>query len=346
MIAHLFEEDGRRRIAEYLKSMEHRTHLWLNLMFGIIEWRLGMYARRSDVDSLLSDLPSRASEANEKILNRSADRLQTEALFQIILTATRPLTLDEANVALTVALEKGQIGPLPALASKIQPRESFKNTVKSLCGPLISIYNSKLIIHKTMRDFLMCQKQAGNWQGRFDLTRSHGKMALICLRYLSCFDEQKSALTFWVNYPLAQYSAQFWIDHVKLAETEEQVQEGVLEFFFVQEQAYRAWVKLYDLVSPKIQAATEYAAAPPLYCASVAGVQRIAELLLKRWVDVNAQGGEYGNALQAACFKGNKETAKILLEKGADVNAKGGMYGHALQAASYAGNRVVVELLL
>jgi ankyrin repeat protein len=36
--------------------------------------------------------------------------------------------------------------------------------------------------------------------------------------------------------------------------------------------------------------------------------------------DVNAQGGEYGNALQAASSSGNQEIVELLIEMGADVN--------------------------
>jgi ankyrin repeat protein len=37
---------------------------------------------------------------------------------------------------------------------------------------------------------------------------------------------------------------------------------------------------------------------------------------------------------------------ELLLGQGADVNAQGGYYGNALQAASYQGHEKVVELLL
>ncbi|CAG8882698.1 unnamed protein product, partial [Penicillium egyptiacum] len=43
--------------------------------------------------------------------------------------------------------------------------------------------------------------------------------------------------------------------------------------------------------------------------------------------DANAQGGQYGNALQAACSKGHDKIAQMLLERGADANAQGGYYG-------------------
>ncbi|THW54470.1 hypothetical protein D6D19_10716, partial [Aureobasidium pullulans] len=59
--------------------------------------------------------------------------------------------------------------------------------------------------------------------------------------------------------------------------------------------------------------------------------------------DVNAQGGEYGSALQAASVKGHDKTVQILLDRGADVNAQGGEYGSALQAASVKGHDKILD---
>jgi ankyrin repeat protein len=53
-------------------------------------------------------------------------------------------------------------------------------------------------------------------------------------------------------------------------------------------------------------------------------------LLLEKGADINAQGGEYGNALQAASAEGHKTVVRLLLEKGADTNAQGGEYDSAL----------------
>ena len=69
---------------------------------------------------------------------------------------------------------------------------------------------------------------------------------------------------------------------------------------------------------------------------------------LNKGADVNAQGGCFGNALQAAAWKGNIDAVRFLVDKGADVNAQGGMYGNALQAAAavYEGSTEAVRFLL
>lgn len=49
--------------------------------------------------------------------------------------------------------------------------------------------------------------------------------------------------------------------------------------------------------------------------------------------DVNAQGGQFGNALQAASYWSYRNVVQMLLDRGADVNAQGGECGNTLQAA-------------
>ena len=46
----------------------------------------------------------------------------------------------------------------------------------------------------------------------------------------------------------------------------------------------------------------------------------MVKLLLDRGANVNAQGGHYGNALQAASEGGHEAVVKLLLDKGAHSN--------------------------
>ncbi|KAF4247129.1 hypothetical protein CNMCM8980_007809 [Aspergillus fumigatiaffinis] len=327
-IARDFEEVDRRKISEQLKSMEHRTYLWLHLTFDIIKQNPSEYGRRSDVEALLSDLPSEVSQAYEKILGRSKNEIYTENLLQIVLAAARPLTLDEANTALTLALLKQRSISYTDLESKLWSPKVFKSIVKNLCGLFISVYDSKLsFIHQTAREFLIHSEQKGKWQGRLNMSESH-------------------VTEINAQFPLAQYSARYWMDHASHAETQKDVQESILNFF-QQREAYAVWGRLFDPDRPRHQEPRGYEnMATPLYYASLAGLQRTVERLAEKGADVNAQGGDYGNALQAASQGGHKEVVQLLLEKGADVNVQGGVYGNALRAASCHGHKEVVQLLL
>ena len=68
-------------------------------------------------------------------------------------------------------------------------------------------------------------------------------------------------------------------------------------------------------------------------------------MLLDRGADVNAQGGRYGNALQAASRGGQDHVVQMLLDRDADINAQGGDYGNALQAALSGHHYQIAELL-
>ncbi|KAH8702902.1 ankyrin repeat domain-containing protein [Phaeosphaeriaceae sp. PMI808] len=84
----------------------------------------------------------------------------------------------------------------------------------------------------------------------------------------------------------------------------------------------------------------------PLFLAAEHGHHETVKLFLDKGADINAQGGEYGNALQAASYRGHEQVVKLLLSKNVDVNAQGGDYGSALQEASAGGHEQIVKLLL
>ncbi|KAH9225992.1 hypothetical protein K456DRAFT_1731416 [Colletotrichum gloeosporioides 23] len=84
----------------------------------------------------------------------------------------------------------------------------------------------------------------------------------------------------------------------------------------------------------------------PLIWGALEGRQDSVQILLNRGADVNAQGGYYGNALQAALSGGHNNIVQMLLNKCADVNAQGGRFGNALYIASEEGHDDIVQMLL
>ncbi|PUU75248.1 ankyrin repeat-containing domain protein [Tuber borchii] len=72
----------------------------------------------------------------------------------------------------------------------------------------------------------------------------------------------------------------------------------------------------------------------------------ILDILLERNVDVNAVGGDYGTAIQAAASSGDESVVEKLLRARALLNVRGGRHGTALRAAARSGNLKPVQLLL
>ena len=76
------------------------------------------------------------------------------------------------------------------------------------------------------------------------------------------------------------------------------------------------------------------------------GHDTTVRLLLEKGVEVNAQGGCYGSAQQAAAMAGHDTIVRLILKHGADMNAQGGYYGNALQAAVESDHEAILRLLI
>ena len=150
--------------------MDYRTYLWLYLILNIIEESPEEFGRRCDIEKFLSRLPSQVADAYERILSRSKTPSWTKILLRIMLAAARPLTLDEANFALTLAIQEEEPESYAVVKANIWPRDKFRSIVTNLCGLFISVYDSKLsFIHQTAREFLLDPSREGDWRGRFNM---------------------------------------------------------------------------------------------------------------------------------------------------------------------------------
>lgn len=382
-IAGGFSNEDRSRISDRLKKMNNRTYLWLYLTIDIIKGSRSNYRKASSIDMLLSNLPSKVSDAYERILAKSANKVHARILLQIIVAATRPLTLIEANFALTVATQQGCTSHK---ALKLWPFHNFKSTVQNICGLFVSVYDEKLsLIHQTAREFLTrssepCGAYANEWQGCFDIATAHGTISKVCVDYLN-FDEFATAGNLDQDdrdkeiYLLLKYTAPNWPVHYtsqprrsakdsrKAAQTLCNTSLPQITHWFPKHYlcvgnslwkltslGIASYLGLLDVAEAFLNEGADVNAqyehyGSALIAASLSYSDKVVQMLLENGADVNAQGGFYGNALQAASFSGYEKVVQILFENGANVNAQGGTYGNALQAASYRGNENVVQML-
>ncbi|KAJ6078055.1 uncharacterized protein N7446_000991 [Penicillium canescens] len=346
----IFEEKDRLSIAKRLKSMEQRTYLWLHLTFNIIQESPSSFEQWADLEELLSSLPKKVSEAYEKILSRSKDEKHTEALLRIMLAATRPLTLGEANRALTLALKPNKCGSYTELVSRCWREETFQ---------------------QKRENFLIHRPQQGEWGGRLEMSSAHAEMAHVCLRYLSCLDESelafieetrktceirgkpKSRISREIGekidrkLPLALYSAQHWMEHGKHSEDEKHIQDRIMDFLLPQGLSYFVWGRLFDPEDPWDRTTfTYYQQKSSLYYASFGGLQNTVSLLLQQQLHVNAEEGVLDKALNVASKNGHIDIVQLLIGKGADVNAQNFFGVSAIEAASAHGHIDLVQLLI
>jgi hypothetical protein len=103
------------------------------------------------------------------ILSRSPDERQTEIILQIVLAAAQPISLDEMNVALTLALRDTTFESRAEIEFDLW-QSNFKGVVENLCGLFITVRPTGLFfLHQTAREFLIDTENENKWQGRLDL---------------------------------------------------------------------------------------------------------------------------------------------------------------------------------
>ncbi|EXL67266.1 hypothetical protein FOPG_16605 [Fusarium oxysporum f. sp. conglutinans race 2 54008] len=293
-----------------------------------------------DIKIALTSLPRDLNETYGRMVQSIPSEYKSSAirLLQFLVYTKRPLTLAEAIEVLATQIDQEPRG------FDVDGRLSLKADVLRYCPSLVIIaevtnYAGTVeelhLAHFSVKEYLLEQAQ-------FTLENASTAIAKTCLTYLT--DIRGSHSTIRRDFPMARYAAEFWTDYVVLAETSEEIVRTTVSFLR-DETTFQRWCRLYQA-----DRKWDHEPGPPrasrLYYACLGGLSWVARDLVTEGADVNAQGGEYGNALQAASSEGYLEVVQLLLDKGADVNAQGGSYGNALQAASYMGNLEVIQLLL
>ena len=185
----------------------------------------------------------------------------------------------------------------------------------------------------------------------FSEEQSHSFISQICLAYLLQFNTSEPLNSnLDESSPLAKYAAEHWIVHAHLGSKSTSQSASIfaliMKLLTDKNNAFVNWVRIHDIDRHDMDLQKQRdEIVKPLYYASLAGLTKASYVLLEMRENVNAQGGDYGNALQAASFRGWETITKLLIEKGADVNAQGGQYRNALQAASCEGHEAITKLL-
>ena len=347
-----FSVEDRAHISKRLKEMNNRTYLWLFLTIDIIENSPSNFSRKSDIHELLSSLPSEISDAYERILERSTNEVKARILLELIVTAARPLSLVEANIAIAVATRKDSCRSHKDL--ELWPVRRFGSTVKNWCGLFVSIHEGKLfLIHQTAREFLTstseldCHKSQ-KWKGRLDMAAAHGTMFRICRDYLNFQDLAISyPIPFEAGYPkvyrdmkleyqLLVYAVNNWATHYN-SQTAKLAKDS-----------HKAAMRLCNRSSPqsrwfnfyRFRFLMKYGDWTDLGIASLLGLTHVAEEILKQGADVNAPCGNHLRVLTIASSRGHDHLAQMLLDNGAIDN------GQALLVALSQGYDQIVRMLL
>ncbi|KAH7201175.1 ankyrin repeat-containing domain protein [Fusarium oxysporum] len=305
---------------------------------GMFRWafcQLDTLARcrhEAAIEEALASLPRNLEDTYRRMIQCIPTELKTDAirLLQFLVHSKRPLKLAEAKEVIATQIENESRG------FDIKRRLFCDTDVLDYCPSLVMVVHATdkelHLAHFSVKEYLLRENQFKIAIASISITRT-------CLTYLTDIPRETKQ-----DFPMARYAAEIWTGYAVLAQASEDIARATVRFL-EEEVTFQRWARLYQP-----DRGWHYNPGPPqgsrLYYACFVGLVLPVQDLISKGADVNAQGGRYGNALQAAAFRGHEEIFRLLLDKGADVNAQGGRYGNALQAAAYGGHEEIVRLLI
>jgi ankyrin repeat protein len=303
------------------------------------------------VRKTLKSLPRTLDETYERILS-IIDELYKEdvqRVLQWLCFCARPVTLEEMVEVLAVSFEDGP-------RFDVDQRYPEPQDILTRCSSLVSIScrsprwpgdeprDELTLAHFSVKEYLISDRVRNGAACGYRVTENCANLSIAqtCLAYLLQFNTRYRWHQFR-SFPLSKYAAHRWIEHARSQGDSEStdLRPLIMELLQPTKDHYLNWVLLYNRGND-----FDDEVPAPLYYCSATAMMETTKLLLQKGADVNARGGTYGNALQAASSNGHEAIVHLLLEQGADVNAQGGYWGNALQAASSKGHETIVRLLL
>ena len=308
----------------------------------------------SALKKVLLTLPKTLDETYDRILQgiESAGQLQ-DAIKALRWLCFSDVPLRLSEIVEVLAIENGDSGGFCPDERLPDPADIIK-----ICSSLIKC--SKVdgeedsaiqvrLAHFSVKEYLLSDR----CRLAFDFQAPTCRMTIAedCLHYLLYLYE-KSPLTQDLvdQHPLSRYAAEYWWQHARVTDcTLNPTLISLTQKMLMNKNAgVLPWIQLYDVDHPwegiNLSLTMEKVASPLYYAAST-GLSQVVEKIMPQIIDVNAQGGEYGSALQAASANGHEKMVRILVDAGADVNAQG-EYSNALQVATARGYEKVVQILI
>ncbi|RMZ48479.1 ankyrin repeat-containing protein [Aspergillus flavus] len=342
-------EEEKSILLKSVTRVPNTTYLWVYLTLNLIE-------NIKDIDKTrildaTSDLPKTVDDAYERILSRSEDCQKARKLLHIVVGATRPLTLQEMNLALILS-EKHQSYRELELRSEDRIREN----IRDLCGLFITVVEGKIyLLHQTAREFLIEKHkppiqrntsdsklrvlhnaawrnrfrdthkrsndsiQSQSWKHSLKLQESHQIISRICIQYLLLSDFGKALpqpidiAKLTNTYIFLDYSAKSWVTHFLEANDEtDNMKQSLVTLCDLIEDSCPAWFQVY-WASLGSKFPTGFNS---LMIGAYFGLVPVVQHWITDKTDVDAKDEVYGrSALSWASGNGHTTVMKLLIKK-------------------------------
>lgn len=305
----------------------------------------------------LTSLPRTLDETYKRIIQDipSESKQNTIRILQFLAFSERPLTIQEAIDAIAVDIEGH-----PHFSPKYRMPDPAD--ISRCCSSLVvivpendeghfeNVRNSTLqLAHFSVKEYLVSDRLPEETAPYFRKITANASISKVCLAYLLQLNGDRSATEITNIFPLAEFSAKYWMAHAVAAEDkDETLWNFIKRFMSCENNSYKTCCSLYR-PDEQWQNGTDVQGnepSSPLYYSSFVGLARTVEWLLSQGCDADVQGGVLGNALQAASAAGHEQIVMQLLRKQSNINSPIGDYGNALHLASLIGRIKIVVLLL
>jgi ankyrin repeat protein len=364
-------------LIQHLKAVEHRTYLWLHLIFDVIRSTQESTTRR--MKNEIDRLPDTVDAAYERLLSRAdgAARSQTMNIFHIILGATRLLTPKELRIALRIKdnIDDGEIPHSPEDLD-LEDDGPFEEFIRNRCGLLVTVVdNTVYFLHQTVREFLVSkndrdssnilESQKWLWKHTIVLRESDFVLAKVCTIYLlfenfknrplllpSTNDGNSYLAPHWTlkrnqldviseymsAHPFLSYASDNWPRHFKWCSIDRQ------------EEMSQSFLQLCNTESRRFQTWIAASEKDSRYDEDLsdAGIAYFVGLEegLRDLVEAGASAASLNPVLRMAARDGKIDIVGFLILNGADVNRTNKYGWTALMIAASRGHEAIVELLL
>jgi hypothetical protein len=291
---------------------------------------------RATLRKSLATLPQTLDQTYDRILTAISEEDCEYAMriLQWLTFSARPLSVEE--VAEVVAIDVARDPAFDRDEVLEDPLEAL-----NICSSLVTVTTNKAegrsrpaqriiaLAHYSVQEYLVSDriKQGAANQYSMQEDKCHNAITKGSLMYLTQFQQPMSVEELEAS-ALAIYAAEFWSSHLPKAGEESEGNLLASNLMSGNKPAYFNWIRLHDPDQPGGEPDLDRSPegiATPLYYAALLGLSTITRRLLDKDADVNAQGGFFGNALQAASREGHEQVVKMLLDKEADENAQGGL---------------------
>ncbi|KAK0723571.1 Pfs, NACHT and ankyrin domain protein [Lasiosphaeria miniovina] len=348
-----------------LDEIESAIRKMAGAMFRWAACQLDTLERCLDYDELetaLHSLPKDLGETYSRMLDAIPENRRGKAvrILQLLTYSERPLTIQEAVDVVAIRLES---------ATKFDPKYRLKcpGEITMFCPCLVSLVKKQFqgrerteleLAHLSVKEYLMSELPPEPFRSGLYEPDARRCITRCCLAYLSCLgsetprtkpsplEQYHLVVAVRARFPFARYSVRYWLNYEKPDEAKDEITTTIVHFLN-NRAAFTMWRLLFEYERPLDDMANRNTL-PPIHFASLQDERPDMSWRLRKLseVDVNARGGTFGNALQAASVIGHASVVRELLKGGADVNAQGGIFGTALQAASLMGHSENVLQLL